>query len=61
LKKLDRIPIEVSLSRHVMGENQFSREKDFWLLSSYRTTAGHQVWVITEANAPTTLLLPDEY
>src|SRR5260370_1230388 len=61
------------LSRHVRGdwgelpeedktENQFSLEKGFRLLSSYRTTAGDRVWVITEANrSHTTLLLPDEY
>jgi hypothetical protein len=47
------------LSRHVTGdwgeipevdkkENQFSLEKGFRLMSSYRTTAGDRVWVITE-------------
>jgi hypothetical protein len=61
------------LSRHVRGdwgdlpdedrtENQFSLENGFRLFSSYRTTAGDQLWVITEANRfHTTLLLPDEY
>ncbi len=61
------------LSRHVTGdwgdipeedrkENQFSLEKGFRLMSSYRTTAGDRVWVITESNrSHTTLLLPDEY
>ena len=61
------------LSRHVTGdwgeipeedkqENQFSMEKGFRLLSSYRTAAGDRLWVITEANrSHTTLLLPDEY
>ncbi len=61
------------LSRHVTGdwgeipeedkaENQFSLEKGFRLMSSYRTTAGDVVWVITEANrSHTTLLLPNEY
>jgi hypothetical protein len=61
------------LSRHATGdwgdipeedkkENHFSLEKGFRLLSSYRTTAGDRVWVITEANrSHTTLLLPDEY
>ena len=61
------------LSRHVTGdwgdlpeedkaENQFSLEKGFRLLSSYRTTAGDKLWVITEADrSHTTLLLPDEY
>jgi hypothetical protein len=61
------------LSRHVTGdwgelreedrkENQFSLEKGFRLLSSYKTHAGDRVWVITEANrSHTTILLPDEY
>jgi hypothetical protein len=61
------------LSRHVRGdwgelpeedktENQFSLEKGFRLLSSYRTTADDKLWVITEADrSHTTLLLPDEY
>jgi hypothetical protein len=42
-------------------ENQFSLEKGFRLLSSYHTTAGDRVWVITEADRSYTLLLPDEY
>jgi hypothetical protein len=61
------------LSRHVRGdwgelpeedktENQFSLEKGFRLLSSYRTTSGDKIWVITEADrSHTTLLLPEEY
>ena len=61
------------LSRHVRGdwgelpkedkdENQLSLDKGFRLLSSYRTTAGDKIWVITEADrSHTTLLLPDEY
>jgi len=61
------------LSRHVRGdwgdlpkedkdENQLSLNKGFRLLSSYRTTAGEKVWVITEADrSHTTLLLPEEY
>ena len=61
------------LSRHIRGdwgdlpredkdENQLSLEKGFRLLSSYRTTAGDKIWVITEADrSHTTLLLPDEY
>ena len=61
------------LSRHVRGdwgdlpkedkdENQLSLEKGFRLLSSYRTTAGDKLWVITEADrSHTTLLLPEEY
>ena len=61
------------LSRHVTGdwgdipeedrkENQFSLEKGFRLLSSYKTNAGDKVWVITEGSrCHTTILLPDEY
>jgi hypothetical protein len=61
------------LSRHVTGdwgeipeedktENQFSLDKGLRLMSSYRTTAGDRVWVITEGRrSHTTLLLPDEY
>jgi hypothetical protein len=61
------------LSRHVRGdwgdlskedkdENQFSLQKGFRLLSSYHTTAGDKIWVITEADRSyTTLLLPEEY
>jgi hypothetical protein len=61
------------LSRHVRGdwgklpkgdreENHLSLEKGFRLLSSYRTTAGDKLWVITEADrSVTTLLLPEEY
>ncbi len=61
------------LSRHVTGdwgelpqedknENQLSLTKGFRLLSSYRTSCGDKLWVITEADrSHTTLLLPDEY
>lgn len=61
------------LSRHVRGdwgdlpkedkdENHLSLEKGFRLLSSYRTSAGDKIWVITEADrSHTTLLLPEEY
>jgi hypothetical protein len=61
------------LSRHVSGdwgdlpkedrdENQFSLAKGFRLLSSYRTSAGDRIWVITEADrSHSTVLLPEEY
>ncbi len=61
------------LSRHVRGEwgdlceedrreNEFSLERGFRLLSSYRTLSGSQLYVITEADrTSTTILLPDEY
>jgi len=72
LEKSGQSPMEF-LSRHVTGdwgeipeedrkENQFSLEKGFRLMSSYKTTAQDALWVITEANrSHTTLLLPSEY
>jgi hypothetical protein len=72
LEKSGQSPMDF-LSRHVTGdwgeipdedrkENQFSLEKGFRLLSSYRTTANDVVWVITEGSrSHTTLLLPHEY
>jgi len=60
------------LSRHVTGdwgnlpkedkdENRLSLEKGFRLLSSYRTSAGDKLWIITEADRSHTTLLRDEY
>jgi len=62
------------LNRHVMGdwgsglpeedkaENQYGLQHGFRILSSYRTTAGEKLWIITEADrSVTTLLLPEEY
>jgi hypothetical protein len=61
------------LSRHVHGdwgdlceedrrENQFSLERGFRLLSSYRTFADVKLYIITEADrSVTTILLPEEY
>lgn len=72
LEKAGQQPHEF-LARHVYGEwgnvpdedrreNQFSLERGFRLLSSYRTDANETVWVITEADrSVTTLLLPEEY
>ena len=72
LEKAGQQPHEFLL-RHVHGEwgnvpdedrreNQFSLERGFRLLSSYRTAANETVWVITEADrSVTTLLLPEEY
>jgi hypothetical protein len=67
LEKAGQNPMEF-LSRHVTGdwgeipeedrkENQFGLKQGFRLLSSYRTTAGDRVWVITEANRSLTTLL----
>ena len=73
LEKAGQQPQEF-LSRHVHGdwgnelseedrrENQFSLERGFRLLSSYRTNADEKIWIITESDrSVTTLLLPDEY
>ncbi len=61
------------LSRHVRGdwgelpkkdkdEIRLSLARGFRLLSSYRTSAGDKILVITEADrSHTTLLLPEEY
>jgi hypothetical protein len=72
LEKSGQSPMDF-VSRHATGdwgeipeedrnENQFSLEKGFRLMSSYRTHANVVVWVITESSrSHTTLLLPDEY
>jgi len=72
LQKAGQQPQEF-LARHLQGdwgelseddrkENQFSLEKGFRLLSSYKTNAGDKVWVITEGSrCHTTILLPEEY
>lgn len=61
------------LRRHAVGdwgticdEDQAANEEALHhgerLLSSYRTTMGAKLWIITEADrSSTTLLLPDEY
>ena len=72
LEKAGQGPLDF-LSRHVHGdwgdlceedrrENQFSLERGFRLLSSYRTLADAKLYVITEADrSATTILLPEEY
>ena len=72
LEKAGQGPLDF-LSRHVHGdwgdlceedrrENQFSLERGFRLLSSYRTLAGVKLYVIAEADrSATTILLPEEY
>ena len=43
-------------------ENESSLQNGWRLLSSYRTSKGVKLWVITEADrSVTTLLLPEEY
>jgi hypothetical protein len=72
LEKAEQLPAEF-LDRHVNGdwgdvpaadkqENELSVENGFRILSSYITSAGDRIWIITEADrSATTLLLPDEY
>ena len=72
LQKAGQQPQEF-LARHLQGdwgdlceedrrENQFSLERGFRLLSSYRTLADVKLYVITEADrSVTTILLPEEY
>ena len=72
LKKAGQQPGEF-LTRHVhrewgelddedRGENEYSLERGFRLLSAYKTNAGDRLWIITEADrSVTTLLLPEEY
>jgi len=51
-----------ALDAHDIAENEHSLAHGFRLLSSYRTTAGETLWIITEADrSVTTLLLPEEY
>jgi len=61
------------LARHVSGdwgeispedikENQFSLKHGFRLLSTYHTSVGDQLWVMTEADRSSTcILVPEEY
>jgi hypothetical protein len=50
------------LDAHDIAENDYSLAHGFRLLSSYRTTAGETLWIITEADrSATTLLLPEKY
>ena len=50
------------LSADDVKENELSLEQGFRLLSSYQTTTGERIWIITEADrSATTILLPIEY
>lgn len=72
LEDAQQTPFEF-LSRHVTGdwgdvcaedaaENELALREGFRLLSSYHTSKGVKLWIITEADrSVTTLLLPDEY
>ena len=72
LQKAEQGPGEF-IERHVNGdwgevdghdkqENDFSVHHELRILSAYTTSAGDQIWVITEADrSATTILLPSEY
>lgn len=72
LEKAEQLPFEF-LDRHVQGdwgeldeedkkENDFSVVHGYRILSAYTTSAGDNIWVITEADrSVTTLLLPSDY
>ena len=73
LEKAEQLPAEF-LDRHVSGdwgnvpeadkqENEFSIEHGFRIfLSAYTTSAGEQIWILTEADrSTTTIMLPSEY
>jgi hypothetical protein len=50
------------LSEEDRAENQYSLQHGFRILSSYRTTSGVKLWIITEADrSVTTVLLPEDY
>ena len=43
-------------------ENELALREGFRLLSSYRTSAGTRIWIITESDrSSSTVLRPDEY
>ena len=72
LEKAEQEPREF-IERHANGdwgdvpeedkrENALSLQHGFRILSAYTTSAGDQIWVITEADrSATTILLPSEY
>jgi hypothetical protein len=72
LEKAEQLPAEF-LDRHVNGdwgevpeadkqENELSVEQGFRILSAYTTSAGDQIWILTEADrSATIIMLPEEY
>lgn len=73
LVRLTPEDILVGIQRHQSGdwgdiseedkqENELSLQKDFRLLSVYRSAQGITFWLITEADrSVTTVLLPEDY
>ncbi len=72
LEKAEQLPAAF-LDRHVNGdwgdvpdadkqENEVSVEQGFRILSTYTTSAGDRLWVLTEADRSATIILvPEEY
>lgn len=72
LEESNQQPLEF-LSRHQSGdwgdlceddkkENELSVKESFRILSSYRTSKGEKLWIITESDrSSSTILLPEEY
>jgi hypothetical protein len=72
LEESSQQPIEF-ISRHQYGdwgdlceddkkENELSVKEGFRILSSYRTSKGEKLWIITESDrSSSTILLPEEY
>ena len=72
LEESNQQPLEF-LSRHQRGdwgdlceddkkENELSVKEGFRILSSYRTSKGEKLWIITESDrSSSTILLPEEY
>ena len=72
LEKAEQVP-NIFLDRHVNGdwgdipeadkqENELSVEQGFRILSAYTTSAGEEIWILTEADrSSTTIMLPSEY
>ena len=72
LEKAEQAP-DVFLDRHVNGdwgdvpeedkqENELSVEQGLRILSAYTTSAGDRIWILTEADRSSTIImLPEEY
>ena len=72
LEESNQLPNEF-LARHQTGdwglvcadnrrENDLSVKESFRILSTYKTSEGEKLWIITEADrSSTTILLPEEY
>ena len=72
LQKAEQLPAAF-LNRHVQGDwgelcdedkkaNDVSLQHGYRILSTYTTSAGDRIWILTEADrSATTILMPEEY